>query len=78
MKKNQENEKKFEACSKVNDEKENILKYSKEIIGDNNKVTEKSIKEIEKRIDEYKLILGEIKRNSNTFSQVNKEFVDGI
>ena len=78
LKKNQENEKKFEICSKANDEKENIMKYSKEMIGENNKITEKSITEIEKRLDEYKLILGEIKKNSNTFSQVNKEFIDDI
>ena len=32
LKKNQENEKKFEICSKANDEKENIMKCSKEMI----------------------------------------------
>ena len=78
LKKNQENEKKFEICSKVNDEKEKMLKYSKEMAGDNNKITQKSITEIEKKIDEYKLILGEIKKISNTFSKVNKEFIDDI
>ena len=78
LKKIQDNEKKFDICSGVNDNKAYKLKDNNEQNGENNKVTEKYIKDIENNVSEYKLILEEIKKNSKVFNQMNKSLIENI
>ena len=85
-----ENDKKFDICSggqnlnlknenKGNNLNNNLKDNNINKNGDDkNKIAENCIKEIENNIGEYKLILEDLKKNSNSFIQINKALIENV